>query len=369
MPESKKPAPRRAVKPPRRGWVVWLIIAVLVLGGVGFAQYQGVIDIQELLRLPTPPLPTPTPNPTTPTPTPIPTPTDTPSATIPKWPLTGVQSGVFSRPALIALIDNSRQSRPQVGLYPADLVVEYVGAEGDTKLAAIFHSSYPQHLAPIRQLDSYDQSINNWLRGLMVVSSQPWDATGPDIDLQILSKDRGAKGFTQIEDRTSPYDIDIDPSVLLAQADSTHTESPPDFCLFDNQNAGSTAQIQGVMTTNISIQMSAEIKLDWKWGERSAWMRYENGEEIIGADNSHIKTTNLVILEVDLNPADHPMSIAGGGKGLVASGQMSTPITWQKASGSAPWQFFDSNGQPITLIPGSTWLELVPTKTKTWSVS
>jgi len=61
--------------------------------------------------------------------------------------------------------------------------------------------------------------------------------------------------------------------------------------------------------------------------------------------------------------------VVGGGAGLVATGGMTAPITWAKDSETSAWRFYDEAGIPINLLPGNTWIELVPKNSGSWSVS
>ncbi|MGH8824512.1 MAG: DUF3048 domain-containing protein, partial [Jiangellaceae bacterium] len=89
----------------------------------------------------------------TPQPAPSPatvSPTPTAAAVLP---LTGTPApggSVPARPALVVKIDNTGNGRPQVGLSAADLVVEELVEGGLTRLAAMFHSTMPPTVAPVR---------------------------------------------------------------------------------------------------------------------------------------------------------------------------------------------------------------------------
>ena len=166
-----------------------------------------------------------------------------------------------------------------------------------------------------------------------------------------------------------PYDVAADPAALVAQADAGHRASPPAFCAFDTTALGSTAQLQGEMTDDIAVNLAAGEAPGWTWDTRKAvWVRTENARPTLTAEGSPVQAANVLLLQVDLKAVTASGKFTGEGRGLVASGQLSTPITWKKAGDADPWQFVDATGAPVVLIPGTTWVELIP-PTGGWSVS
>ena len=354
----------------RKKWVILAIAIVVVLGGGGVAAYATGLfkpkadDMGPILT-------------NMPTPAPTPTPTPTPK---PRWPLTGVEGDVVERPALVVKVENSEDARPQEGLENADIVFEEMVEGGISRFAAIFHSNPPPQIAPIRSVRPMDGPITSWTGGLLAFSGgqEQFTSRAQDDGLQLISMDWGADGFSRVQDRPSPHDVAGDTAAFFAQADGDHQGSPPPFCAFDVEGTGGTAQRQGTMTSQVSVQISTIALPNWTWDPTSSrWLRFEDTVPAMAESGVQLSATNLLLLDVEVDmlagtdaAGTHiPESIVvGQGTGLVVSGQMSAPITWQKDSETAPWQFFDATGQPLVLAPGTTWVELVPTS-GSWSVS
>ena len=81
------------------------------------------------------------------------------------------------------------------------------------------------------------------------------------------------------------------------------------------------------------------------------------------------RATNVVVLRVDVvnthyrDPANNPVpetKLVGSGHAVVATGGKTVQATWSKASTAAVLTLRGSDGAPIRLAPGSTWVELVP---------
>ena len=362
--------PRHAASP-RITWKTWVIIAVavVVVIGAGVALYATGIfrkatgDGPILSDIPTP------------EPTEILTPMPKP-----RWVLTGVVGDLVDRPALVVKVENADESRPQEGLEDADIVFEEMVEGGITRFAAVFHSTLPTQIAPIRSVRPMDGPITSWTGGLLAFSGgqAQFTSRAQDDGLQLISMDWGDDGFTREKSRYSPHDVAGDPAVFLSQADGDHQASPPPFCAFDTEGKGGTTQALGTAAATLSIQFSGMATPTWTWDAASAhWLRAEGTDPAMAFSGVQLSATNVLIVNVDVvmlagtdAAGTHiPESIVvGQGTGLAASGPMSAPITWQKDSETAQWQFFDSNGAPLVLNPGSTWVELVPTS-GTWSVS
>ncbi len=85
-----------------------------------------------------------------------------------------------------------------------------------------------------------------------------------------------------------------------------------------------------------------------------------------------LSSFDVVVLRVDVvntrytDPAGHPVpetELVGTGSALIATGGSTMPATWTKASEGDRVQLTDVHGGPVLLAPGTTWVELVPTRT------
>jgi len=87
------------------------------------------------------------------------------------WPLTGIPSDlVATRPALAVKIENSVDARPQTGLNAADLLWEQVVEGGITRFVAVYHSTLPEDIGPVRSVRPMDPAIAAPLHGLLAFS-------------------------------------------------------------------------------------------------------------------------------------------------------------------------------------------------------
>jgi hypothetical protein len=289
------------------------------------------------------------------------------------WPLTGVPvEAPPQRPALAVKIENSSAARPQSGLNSADVVWEEVVEGGITRFVAVFHSTLPPEIGPIRSVRPMDAAIAGPLHGLFAFSGG-----GPDFvraianaGMQVLSQDSGARGFVRSGARPAPHNVYADPAAFLAQADPGHLAPPPGEFLFAAAGQPAGAMVLGAPAAAVVLRLSGVGRPTWTWSAPdAAWLRSEGAAPATQADGARLRAANVVVLRVDVvntrfvDPAGNPVPetrMVGGGEALVASGGSAVAATWSKASETAPVVLTGPDGGPVLLAPGNTWVELVP---------
>jgi hypothetical protein len=312
------------------------------------------------------------PSTTTPAPSPTPTTSAPPPAPV-VWPLTGVPvDAVANRPALAVKIENSIDARPQTGLNSADLVYEEVVEGGITRFCAVFQSTVPPQVGPVRSVRPMDPSIAAPLHGVLAFSGgvKTYITAATRAGLQVLSQDSGSRGFHRSSARSAPHNVYADPSVLLGQADAAHSAAPPPqfaTALPTEQPSAATGQ----PVSALHLTMSGVSHPTWTWDAGSGkWLRSEGSTPSVdAAGGSRLAATNVVVLRVDVvttsarDPAGNPVPetvLSGTGAAFVVSAGHAVAATWTKPGVADPVTLTGSDGRPVRLAAGNTWIELVP---------
>ncbi|WP_308128167.1 DUF3048 domain-containing protein [Modestobacter italicus] len=291
------------------------------------------------------------------------------------WPLTGLESGaVPARPALTVKIENSVDARPQTGLGAADVVWEQVVEGGISRYVAVYHSTLPPQLGPVRSVRPMDPAITAPLHGLFAASGGQAAYVGDvaDAGLQVLTFDAGDDGFARIATRRAPHNVYADPAALLAQADAAHLTDPaPQFELATTADQAG-AVLAGTPATTLSLTLSGVSRPQWTWSPPEArWLRAEGSTPAVEADGARLGAANVVVLRVQVvatggvDPAGNPVPetvLVGRGEALVASGGKTLPATWVKDTVTDRVVLLGPDGNPVRLAPGRTWVELVPVR-------
>lgn len=360
---------RRAAVAPVRG-----LRAVALLGAVALALTACSGDPE-----PTPSAPTPV----TQGPTisadkgPVPTPSIPPT-----WPLTGVLADgePANRPALAVKIENTSAARPQTGLEEADVVWETIVEFQVSRFIAVYHSTVPDEVGPIRSVRPMDPLILAPTNGLLAFSGGQAGilALAQASGLQLLSNDAGVPGMYRSSARSAPHNVYADPKTLWDQADSKHQDSPKTQFQFATDAAGSAAVADGKAASSLAFRLSSASSPTWAWSSSSrTWLRSEGSTPAVGASGDRLSAVNVVSIVAPHPDTKFPAQggnrvptydLVGEGEGTIATGGKTLDVVWKKKAQDSPLRLF-YRGKPALLAPGNTWVELVPEGSGSLTVS
>ncbi|WP_062209678.1 DUF3048 domain-containing protein [Demequina oxidasica] len=304
----------------------------------------------------------------------VPSPPPVPEAAI-VWPLTGIDAADASaddlaRPALSIKIENSAAARPQENLDKADVVFEEYVESGISRLVAVYHSDVPASVGPIRSMRPMDKNIMGSMKGPLIFSGAQARFVTETINSgqKVITQDRGDYGFYRTSDKASPHNLHGYTSDFFEQSEDM--PAPPQQWDYAKEGDEPTSAA-GTPASAIKIHMSQYSNPSWKWDDaKKLWMRSEDGNAHVTSDGDQIGASNVVVLDVTVQytsasgGSSVPETIVAGqsGTGIVASGNTQIPIKWSKAGQYDPWVFTTEDGDPVELLQGKTWVELIPNK-------
>jgi hypothetical protein len=282
------------------------------------------------------------------------------------WPLTGlkVASGKTAglhRPVLVAKMDNTVSSQPQVGLRTADMVVEELVEGGLTRLAVFYYSHVPRDVGPIRSMRASDIAVVSPVHASMVTSGAAPKTIARIRAAHIRFYGQATNGMYRSTVRAAPYNLFVYLRRVAAVAKRTRPRTPPDYLAW-----GSAKDLpQGRKVTKIRAQFSAAHTTKWVFKRG----RYHNTNSNAPASDQFPATSVLVlrVREGDagyLDPAGNHVPetlLRGSGSALLFHDGRMVAATWHK--GKAPASritLTTKNGQKLEVPAGHTWIELVP---------
>lgn len=282
-----------------------------------------------------------------------------PTAAAGSFPLTGLAGSSPNRPAIVVKVDNASRARPQSGLNKADLVIEEEVEFGITRFAAVFHTN-DSTVGPVRSGRSTDISFLNALGTPGLVYS----GANSVID-QLLLNQANVSNFSAA--RSSGYWRSSSrpaPNNLYTKTSSFSGVAPggPPPAQFHYRPAG-TPSSQGVESTVFGVHYPAN-KVRWEWNG-SAWVRSQAGRAHT-TDGERVSAANVVVVAVgsvatglfDSTGATVPEYVfAGEGPAAVFTNGRRVDGTWTRPTLRDP-AILHVNGQPITLTPGRTWIQV-----------
>ncbi|WP_375503443.1 DUF3048 C-terminal domain-containing protein [uncultured Jatrophihabitans sp.] len=288
-----------------------------------------------------------------------------------KNPLTGI--GAVPRTPVIAVkIDDTAPGRPQVGIDKADIVYIEAVEGGLDRIAAIFGSNKPKSVGYVRSTRPSDPELLRQYGKITEAFSG-----GQSKPKQILR----AAGLTEwnfgagasFYQRVSRYESDYINVVLdLAQvAKRTKTAKPTsNGWRFNPSLAGLPVSSGTRMDTVVTGSYSSGTPVQFRWNATlQKYVRYIDGVAQRAADGKLITATNVIVQsclidvyegdrDVNGNPAQFTHSIGSGAVSVFRQGKRVNG-TWSRKSITAGTTLTASNGKPLTLNPGNTWVVLI----------
>lgn len=302
--------------------------------------------------------------------TPTPTYTSTYQAPAPTElaPLRGttVAAGSLAHASIAAKIDNHWDARPQIGLESTDIVFEELVEGGITRYVAIWQSTIPKLLGPVRSIRPMDPNILSPFGGIVCYSGgQPRFVNlmrHTPVYNAIHGQPDTASTFYRTPTKTAPHNVLVKAQQVLAQ--HKKIAPPRQQFAYSLDPASSTAAKDGTPTKVVHYTFSTAMSGAWTYdAAHQVFLRSQGGEKDKGSSGAQLKATNVVVLRVRVSDDKNVprTEMISHGEAWVSTGGATVHGTWRKASAKDPIHLLDGNGVDIRLSAGNTWVELIPT--------
>jgi len=290
-------------------------------------------------------------------------------------PLTGAPApggAVPARPALGIKIGNYPGDRPSSGLNQADIVFEEPVEGAITRLVAVFQCQGAALVGDIRSARQPDAGILSQLSNPLFVHAggiNPVIALmqdSPLIDKNLYSGGNGS-AIIQQPDRVAPYSTFVNTASLWALQTSDTSPPAPIFSYSAALPKGSVAG----SGASVHIPFSSSSDVTWQWNRATGtYLRSYSGQPDKLLNGSQTATSNVVVMTVhtatgswvENSEGGHEVDVTATGSGplVVLRDGVAITGTWTRPTLTQPATLTSAAGVPITLQPGSSWVELAP---------
>ena len=294
-------------------------------------------------------------------------------------PLTGVQyedttpeALQLKKPSVACKIDNGSEApRPQSGLNSTDIVFDEMVEGGLTRLVAIWHSTQPDGIGPVRSIRPMDPDITSPFGGIVCFSG------GQQVFVNMINQapvfvasettEQGKGTFSRSSDRIAPHNVIV--NVQKLASDHPELTAPAQQFQYGKDVQTSSAGAAGAAVTKFEVKFPSASALWTPSTVGAKWLRTQDGKPLTDKlDGEQVSATNVVVLSVKIDRSyldrkyGHiPKTImVDTGKAWIFSGGKYVEGTWSKASATSPIVLTDAAGAPVLLAPGNTWVELMP---------
>jgi hypothetical protein len=290
------------------------------------------------------------------------------------WPLTGLpapSADAVAARVVSVKIENSPQARPQTGLDKADVVYETLAEGGITRFNALFQSQIPPTVGPVRSARPSDFSIVPQYHALFA-------HVGGDTAVRTALKNRSLfedmdqffnpGPYHRVSNRAAPHNMYLDIAKLRVAAVSKRgyeATATITGLTFAPPSAAASATL-----TSIVVPFSTANIVTWKYDAVSGtYLRSVGGKSQTDAvSRKQIAARNVVVLWAQTThyaaAGSHSqvldIQLIGSGIASVFCNGQRFDGTWQ-ATQTSPPVLRDAAGKVISLAPGNTWFQVLPT--------
>ena len=301
-----------------------------------------------------------------------PSPTTTPTPECWKSPMTGTCS-TPDAPVLIVKIDDVIEARPQFHLNQADLVLVEPVEGGLTRLFAVYNTTLPETVGPIRSARITDTDLAPQFGNPLFAYSGSQGKLVPYLKatrMQMVGAPQGGTGYSRLSDRPAPHNYVADVAELLTRVDDSSTARLASASYWKIADA----QVEsGTAVTKVLVHWpSAEKSFIWDAANKQWNMDVYTRKLVTQIDSNgtteRAHARNVVIMKSSLQDSEfgdkfgartpYPQTIGSGSGKVLVDGKI-IDATWKRASANDLPHWYDTAGNEIALRPGNTWWLIV----------
>ena len=287
------------------------------------------------------------------------------------FPLTGLEGEEIDRRIISVMVNNHPKARPQTGLSQADLVFEILAEGNITRFLALYQSEAPEVVGPVRSAREYFFDLAERYQAIYIHH-------GAADFISDMIKERGIDSingsnydddgylFKRDHRRQAPHNSYLQFTAVRDIAEEkgynlTETYEPLPFLTEEE-----IEQIEGDAAEQVEITYfnSPLTTVTYKYNtKKDVYERFSDGEQSVELEsNEPIEMSNVLIIEATHEVMDdqgrRKVDLDSGGQAYLLQKGIVQKLEWQSIDGRI---LPVKDGQPIGLIPGKTWINVIPT--------
>lgn len=277
------------------------------------------------------------------------------------------------RPVAVMIDNEGTRSLPQGGMYKAQVIYEIIVEGGETRLMPVFWGTAPEMIGPVRSSRHY--FLDYVLEHDAIYVHFGWSPMAQrDIPKLKINNINGVSNGGQIfwdltKQRSNWQDSYTSMQKIMGYAKKvkyrTSTNVKPVF----KYNSSNTAIADGKNASKVTIRFSHAYTCSFEYDANSglynrfrkskAQMERNTGKQLTGM-NIIIQMTPSRSIKGD-DKGRQEVSTVGSGSGYLITEGKSVAIKWSKAARGKATKYTYQDGTEISLNPGQTWVEVLPT--------
>ncbi len=274
-------------------------------------------------------------------------------------------------PVLVVKIDDTPPAHPQIGLEDADVVYIEQVEGGLTRLAAVYSSTIPTRIGPVRSARISDIELFAQYGHIAFAYSGAQKKMRPIISAANL-QDLGAQTQSSTIFTTDP--LRTPPTAMVLRADLLIQKVVENgYSIAQSKNMGwsfGDAPDSGTAITSVVMHWPANsYSASWSQSEKRWLLSNRNGPDV-SESGKNLGPTTLVIQNVSITTSEFhdkvggvtPFSATvGSGTGYVLRDGKSFEAIWSRPTAESGTTWSTTDGEAINFAPGQIWIALTDT--------
>lgn len=290
-----------------------------------------------------------------------------------RCPLTGRPAAGWSGHAALAVkVENTPQARPQWGLDQADIVFVEPVEGGITRFVAVYDCSGASRIEPVRSGRFDDPEILEPLGKVLFAYAGAIQPVVNEIDaptslLEDVGMFKAPAAYWRDPERVAPHNLVTSTAALYAAAKALGYPEQPPRPIF---SYGPPAP-GGTPAAQVKVDFGIDTAI-WTWKPATGlwYLSYSDTGPALEGDGRQVSASNVVVLmaQNDETPwvedatgaHEYVLQLKGTGPAWVFRDGRQYYGRWVRPRLADPAVFLEQDGTKVTLSPGKTWEDIVP---------
>lgn len=283
-------------------------------------------------------------------------------------PLTGLEVGTEAatrKPVTAVIIENTPSARPQSGIKDAEVIYEAIAEGGITRFLSLYQQNKPELVGPVRSLRMhyvdwlapYQPSVAH-VGGSKAALDEIRNGNYRDLDQMIYGGT-----YWRATDRYAPHNV----YTSFERLDALGNEKGYSESVFTSFPRVDAKPSEAPTATSFDLAFgSPTYNTHYIYDPASnTYTRSQGGEPHVDREKGQITPAVIVALSVDMvrvmeDGYRESINTVGSGPATIFQNGTVTEGTWRKTDRGAPLELLNSNGEPISLVRGQTWISAIP---------
>lgn len=264
------------------------------------------------------------------------------------------------------MLDNAYDVRPQIGLEKADIVYEALVEGNITRFLAIFNSnSSIEKVGPVRSARNYFMDWAEEYKGVyMHVGGSP-QALGVIKSYSFTNIDQIGAGeiyFWRDQQLAAPHNVFTSSANWLRVGELKNVTNlsaeTNQQIVWNYTEATSTSQTP----LDFKVNFPGVYNVEWRFSKNlNVYQRWQGGERFDYSTGEQARAENIIVQVVKSRFIDterRAMDTQAGGQVFIFNSLGKQEGQWKYVDGRT--RFYDANNSELKLVPGQTWVEVIP---------